>query len=186
MDDCPDSSEKRTLTTDTTNQLNDVDIETVAELIGAVSEEPAKAASQWSAKVIWTGAFRSEAHIREFAPIQSDEPKGLGGTDLAPNPVEQLIAALGNCLAVGYAANATAAGIELDSLEIDLEGDLNLETFLGLDSDGHAGYNAIRANVRIESDAASAAIEELHRQVIGTSPVGHTLNRAIDVAIELG
>ena len=166
-------------------ESHDVDIETVFGLIGAVSAEPAVAETHWRARVVWTGGFRSEAHIRDFAPIKSDEPTGLGGTDLAPNPVEQLIAALGNCLAVGYAANATAAGIELRSLEIDLEGDLNLETFLGLDEDGHAGYSGIRASVRLEADTDPETLAAVHEAVVGTSPVGHTVSRAIDLTVEL-
>ncbi len=181
---------ENTLTTDTTpietaGRLNNLDIESVGRLIAAVQDDPAKAETKWAAKVIWKDAFRSEAHIRDFAPVGSDEPNGLGGDDTAPNPVEQLLAALGNCLAVGYVAKATASGIKLDTLEIDVEGDLNLKTFLGLDEDGHAGYNAIRAGVRIESDASAEQIEELHRKVTNSSPVGHTLSRSIDVAIDI-
>ena len=173
------------MTTRTTDLLNDLDIAKVGTLIGAVVAEPQRARTTWQATVAWKGGFRSEVRVRDFAPVPSDEPLSLGGTDTAPNPVEQLLGALGNCLAVGYVANATAAGIELDSLEIDLEGDLNLETFLGLDDDGHAGYEAVRATVRIESAAASDEIEALHRKVIGTSPVGHTISRAVDVTVEL-
>ena len=171
--------------TEVTTSLNDVDIETVGALIGAVQDDSAKAHTVWKANVKWTGAFRSEATIRDFAPLQSDEPTALGGDDTAPNPVEQLLGALGNCLAVGYAANATAAGITLKDLEIDLEGDLNLHTFLGLDDGGHAGYHAIRANVRLDADATDEQITALHQRVIGTSPVGHTLVQPIDVAIDV-
>ncbi len=62
----------------------------------------------------------------------SDEPTSLGGGDAAPNPVEQLLGALGNCLAVGYAANASVAGISIERLDITLDGDLDLRSFLGL------------------------------------------------------
>lgn len=173
------------MTTEVTTRLNDVDIETVGGLIGAVQDDHTKAHTTWKANVKWHGAFKSEATIRDFAPVPSDEPAGLGGHDTAPNPVEQLLGALGNCLAVGYAANATAAGITLKDLEIDLEGDLNLHTFLGLDDEGHAGYHAIRANVRLDADASDEQIAALHQKVIGTSPVGHTLSRPIDVAIDI-
>ena len=164
--------------------LNGVDIEAVGALVGAIQEEPSKADTVWKAEVSWNGGFASEARIREFAPVPSDEPPGLGGTDTAPNPVEQLLGALGNCLVVGYAANATTAGIELTDLRIELEGDLDLTTFLGL-GDGHAGYDSIRVKVHLNSDADSAAIDELHRTVIGSSPVGHRLLRPIPVDIEL-
>lgn len=104
-----------------TASLNDVDMEAVAGLAGKIQQEPEVAATQWNATVNWKGGFRSEAKIRDFEPAVSDEPGGLGGTDTGPNPVEQVLAALGNCLAVGYAANATAAGIKLSDLTIELE-----------------------------------------------------------------
>ena len=173
------------MTTEASTKLNNVDIESVGALIGAIQEDSDKAHTTWKAQVRWNGAFRSEAHIRDFDPVHSDEPAGLGGDDTAPNPVEQVLAALGNCLAVGYAANATASGISLDVLEINIEGDLDLKTFLGLDDGGHAGYHAIRATVRLETAADDEAIAALHERVVGSSPVGHTLSTAIDVAIDI-
>jgi len=167
-----------------TIRLNDVDLDSVGALIAQINDTPEAADTTWKANVTWDGAFRSTARIREFEPIASDEPAGLGGDDTAPNPVEQLLAALGNCLVVGYAANASARGIQLDRLDIELSGDLDLRTFLGLD-DGHAGYSAIRASVSIESPATPEAIDSLHETVLSTSPVGHTLARPVEVAVEL-
>ena len=164
--------------------INNVDLESVASLVGAIQADPAAAATTWSATVQWSEGFRSEARIRDFAPVASDEPAGLGGTDTAPNPVEQLLGALGNCLAVGYAANASVAGIDLKSLEIEVTGDLDLHTFLGLEP-GHAGFSSIEAKVAIGSDAPAEVLEALHAKVTATSPVGHTLGRAIPVSIDL-
>ncbi|TDJ25685.1 MAG: OsmC family peroxiredoxin [Gammaproteobacteria bacterium] len=169
---------------DSSKLLNEVDIDAVADLVGKIQEEPDVAATKWNAVVKWKGGFRSEATIREFAPIASDEPGILGGTDSGPNPVEQILAAYGNCLAVGYAANATVAGIEIKNLSIELEGDLDLHTFLGL-KEGNAGYDNITVKVNIDTDASPEALQELHDKVSNTSPVGHTLGRAIPVKIEL-
>jgi uncharacterized OsmC-like protein len=170
------------MTTTTDGQLNQVDLGAVGALIDKIKERPSAGETTWSAEVRWTGAFRSEATVRTFAPVASDEPRGLGGSDAAPNPVEQLLAALGNCLAVGYAANASAAGIAIRDLRINLDGDLDLHTFLGL-ADGHAGFSAIRAVVHLDTDADEAAVAELHRKVAATSPVGQTLSKAIPVEI---
>ena len=172
------------MTNDSSNLLNDVNIDAVVGLVGKIQEEPDVAATKWNAVVNWKGGFRSEATIREFAPIASDEPGALGGTDCGPNPVEQILAAYGNCLAVGYAANATVAGIEIKDLSIELEGDLDLHTFLGL-KEGNAGYDNITVKVRIDTDASPEALQELHDKVSNTSPVGHTLSRVIPVKIEL-
>jgi uncharacterized OsmC-like protein len=173
------------MTTTTDGQLNDVNLNTVGSLVEAIKERPSAAQTTWSAEVRWTGAFRSEAAVRDFAPITSDEPSGLGGTDRAPNPVEQLLASLGNCLAVGYAANASVAGITIRDLRINLDGDLDLHTFLGLGpkADGHAGFSAIRVAVHLDTDADEAAVAELHKKVAATSPVGQTLSKAIPVEI---
>jgi uncharacterized OsmC-like protein len=165
-------------------RLNDVDLDSVASLAGKIQEDPEVANTKWNAQVKWKGGFRSEATIRDFEPLASDEPAALGGTDTGPNPVEQILAAFGNCLAVGYAANATAAGIEIRDLSIELEGDVDLHTFLGL-ADGNAGYSGISIKVNIDSDASKADLETLHRKVTRTSPVGHSLSRAVPVKIEL-
>ncbi len=172
------------MTLEATKPLNDVDLVTVGGLAQAIQVDPERGATVWEASVTWKGAFRSEVEIRDFAPIPSDEPAALGGTDTAPNPVEQLLGALGNCLAVGYAANASGRGIEIEDLRIDLSGNLDLHSFLGLRS-GHAGYDAISVKVHLESDASDEELEALHRAVIGTSPVGHTLQAAVPVSIEL-
>jgi uncharacterized OsmC-like protein len=173
-------------TTDTNTQSapNGVDLQTVGALAQRIQADETAAATVWRAEVTWKDAFRSEARIRDFDPLPSDEPAGLGGSDTAPNPVEQLLAALGNCLAVGYAANAASAGISIDSLRISLAGDLDLRTFLGL-AQGNAGYEAIQVNVDLRADASPEQLTALHDKVVGTSPVGHTLSRAVPVRIEL-
>jgi uncharacterized OsmC-like protein len=172
------------MTTSTITTLNDVNIAAVGALAGAITADPIKADTTWSASVSWDGGFHTTTSIRDFAPIATDEPEALGGTDTAPNPVEQLLGALGSCLAIGYAANATAAGIRIDDLRIDVEGDLNLKSFLGLEP-GHAGYDTLKATVHIESDADDDAIAALHNTVVATSPVGHTLAAAIPLTIDL-
>lgn len=169
----------------TTEKLNNVDIQAVAGLAGKIQESPDVADTVWKATVRWDGGFRSSATVRDFAPVASDEPVSLGGSDTAPNPVEQLLGALGNCLSVGYAANATAAGIKIRDLTIDLEGSLNLRTFLGLDATGNAGYEGIRVNVHLDTDATPEQVAALHQTVVGTSPVGHTLQRPVPVQINL-
>ena len=170
--------------TTATPTLNEVDLSTVAALAAQIQQRPEAAQSTWKAVVCWTGGFTSEAHVRHFKPIKSDEPSTLGGTDTAPNPVEQLLSALGNCLAVGYAANASAAAITIRSLRISIEGNIDLRTFLGL-TQGNAGYDAIKVTVKLESDASQDRLDALHRTVIGTSPVGHSLERAVPVKVEL-
>lgn len=84
----------------------------------------------------------------------------------------------------GTPANASTAGLTIRSLRISVEGNIDLHTFLGL-GQGNAGYETIKVTVHLESDASQEAVEALHRKVVGTSPVGHTLERAVTLNIEL-
>jgi uncharacterized OsmC-like protein len=168
----------------TTTLLNDVDLEAVTALTEVVRADASAGATSWRADVAWRGAFRSTAKVRGFTELPSDEPAALGGTDSAPNPVEQLLAALGHCLAVGYAANATGRGITITDLRVEVCGDLDLHSFLGL-RPGHAGFDGITATVHLVADAPVDQLAALHDAVVATSPVGHTLRAPIPTTITL-
>jgi uncharacterized OsmC-like protein len=95
-----------------------------------------------------------------------------------------VLASLGSCLAVGYAASASVRGIELRSLEVELSGTIDLRVFLGL-AEGHAGYERIEVTARVDSDADDDALQELHEHVIRTSPVGNTIEHPVELDARL-
>ena len=136
------------------------------------------------ASVHWQGGFRNEIRVRDLAPTYADEPEVLGGTNTASNPVEQILGALGSCLAIGYTAGALARGIKIEDLRIDLTGNIDLPVFFGLKA-GHAGYESIDAKVHLKTDASPAAVEALHEDVFRTSPVGNTLARPAALNVHL-
>jgi hypothetical protein len=65
-----------------------------------------------------------------------------------------------------------------------VSGQLDLRPFLGL-AHGHAGYSKIDVDVRIDADADASTLEEVHRQVVATSPVGHSLSNPVEVEVRL-
>ena len=136
------------------------------------------------AAVHWQGGFRNEIRVRDLAPTYADEPEVLGGTNTAANPVEQILGALGSCLAIGYTAGALARGIRIEDLRIDLAGNIDLPVFFGLKA-GHAGFDRIDAKVYLQSDASAEAVTALHDDVFRTSPVGNTLERPASLQVEL-
>lgn len=64
----------------------------------------------------------------------TDEPPVLLGENRAPNTVEYVLHALAACVAGTIVYHAAARGIALDGVETTIEGDLDLQGFLGLDS----------------------------------------------------
>jgi uncharacterized OsmC-like protein len=162
----------------TVASINGVDTSRIAALVGKIQEEPRQGDTLWKAEVIWQGGFRNQIRIRDLPASYADEPELLGGTNTAPNPVEQLLGALGSCLAIGYTANASVLGIQIEELRIELEGHIDLPVFLGL-REGHAGYPDVALKVYLKSDAPQQTVEKLHQQVLRTSPVGQTFEKAI-------
>jgi uncharacterized OsmC-like protein len=154
-------------------------------LIAKVKEEPEVGKTVWQARTHWLGGFKSEAQIREFS-LQMDEPPPLGGSNTAPNMVEVVLGAYGSCLTTGYVMNAGLRGIKLEAVDIELDGDLDLNGFFGLSADTPAGYTAIRTKVRLTAPEATAEqVRELHEHVLRTSPVGSIIARPIGIETEL-
>ena len=163
------------------------DVQKLGGLIDTIRQKPAAAQTVWKASTQWHGGFRSEAKIRGFS-LSMDEPTALGGTNTAPNMVEVVLGAYGCCLTTGYVANAVLRGIELEDVQIELEGDLDLHAFLGLQSPDVCcpGYTNVRAKVTLVAPTATPEqLEALHAAVVSTSPVGSILARPILVDVNL-
>lgn len=114
-----------------------------------------------------------------------DEPEELGGDDEAPNPVEYLIGSWAGCLNVVCHVVADEMGIELDDLEIDVEGELDPTKFLGEADDVRAGYREIRVEIVADVDADEETVAEWLDEVEERCPVADNVANPtpIDVSI---
>jgi uncharacterized OsmC-like protein len=123
----------------------------------------------------------AQAHV-----LRGDEPDVLLGRDSGPNAVELVLAALGFCYVVGFAYNAAALGYELEELSYDVEGDLDLRNFVGIEEGPRAGFTAIRVNARAKAgNATPEQLEELCRYVQKTSPVGDIISNPVPIRVSL-
>ena len=62
---------------------------------------------------------------------------------------------LAACLIQTMVVHATARGILIDSINVDVEGDVNLRGFTGIDSSVRPGAQQFRVNLKINSNTAS-------------------------------
>lgn len=139
-------------------------------------------------KTVLEGQFKNLNYIRGLDPIIVDEPPGLLGEDTAPNPSEMALLSLGSCLSVGIQANATARGIALHKLEIELEGDINITAVWGtgdVDPDKLLGVREVRAYFTIEADCSKEELEELVQHASKWSPVANTYINKVPVKSQL-
>lgn len=111
-----------------------------------------------------------------------DEPAALGGTDLGANPVEHLLAALGSCQVITYQVWAQKVGLALDTVDIKLSGDIDLQGFFGLDPEVRPGFGAIAVDVTVTGPATQEQYEELVRTVERHCPVLDNLAKPVPVS----
>ena len=148
---------------------NGIDVDRLLETIHAIEADPVQGSFTFSATSTWSEGTHNVGQIQGFTHagvqdtgrsesfiLEGDEPPVLLGNDAGPNAVELLLQALGFCYAVGYVANAAAQGIEIASLEMQVEGDLDVGKFLGL-AGPRPGFTAIRARARVSSPNATKA-----------------------------
>jgi uncharacterized OsmC-like protein len=171
------------------NRVNGLDLTALGEVVEAIQQDPAQAKVSFDVTTRWTGQTRSETTVDGFTiagnrvarshKLVADEPCELLGGDSAPNPQELLMAAVNACMTVGYVAGAAVHGITLEKLEIATRGTLDLRGFLGLDDTVPPGYEAIDYDVRIAGNGTPEQFEEIHQNVMKTSPNYFNLNRPI-------
>src|SRR4029078_10903116 len=176
-------------------RVNGLDLPALGEVVEAINEDASQAVVGFAVTTRWNGQTRSETVVDHFTmggerisrthKIVADEPCQLLGQDSPPNPQELLMAAFNACITVGYVAGAAVKGINLESLEIRTTGELDLRGFLGLSDTVAAGYEAIDYEVRIKGDGSEEDFEEIHQNVIKTSPNYFNVSRPIKLNAKL-
>jgi len=177
---------------------NGVNVDQLIGTINAIKDNPDLAHFHFRATNEWVSGGHSRTTIQSFygagsedtsrsGPfiLEGDEPPVLLGSNAGPNAVEAVLHALASCLAVGFVYNAAAQGVQVDGLEFDLEGDVDLHGFLGLSEQIRPGYQNIRVSYRVKSDAPREKLEELCEYVQKTSPVLDIIRNPIPVSVTL-
>lgn len=164
----------------TPNIVNGINVDDLMALRERIVQDPSKGKTNWHVTTTWQGQTRSRAEVLGFEiggeevsrrfSFDIDEPLELGGGNAFPNPQEYLLAALNACMTVGYVAQCAIRGITLKRLEIEIEGDIDLRGFLGIDPAVPPGYESLSYTVRIQGDATSEQFAEIHEAVMATSP----------------
>ncbi len=186
------------MTTQLITQTNGVNVDQLVGTIHAIQDNPELAQFTFRATNSWVhgghsrttiqgfyGAGSEDASRTEPFVLDGDEPPVLLGENAGPNAVEVVLHALASCLAVGFIYNAAAKGIQVDALDFDMKGNIDLHGFLGLSEEVRPGYSNIELTYRVESDAPREELEALCAYVQKTSPVLDIIRNPVPVSIEL-
>lgn len=175
--------------------INGVDTDRLFATIDALRADPSKASCKFFATTRWTYGTVSDCEISHYTlsgqdipqryHILADEPSGLLGTDTAPNPQMLLYAALNACVLDTFVINAAARGIHVESVEMELAGELDLRGFLGIDEDINPGYDELRIVCRVRADGSREALQACLDAGTRYSPNFQTVSRPVPVRYEL-
>lgn len=179
------------------NWVNGVNVDELFGTIEAVKSSPVIATFRFRAQNRWKDCGHNRTTIKNFHGTQqehehlasfeldADEPAILLGTDKGPNPVEYALTALAACVTTSIVYHAAARGVTIRSMESRLEGDIDLQGFLGILDDVPRGYKEIRMFVTIDADASPEKLAEIVQLGPTYSPVYDTLTRAVPVSVQL-
>jgi uncharacterized OsmC-like protein len=128
----------------------------------------------FQAKTSLVDGLTVECTARDFTIIL-DEPPSLGGKDKGMNPVECLLSALGACKCIVARAFAKKNKINLNSINIELDGVLDPDGFLGVNKDATIGFSKITTRYFIDADNTKEEIEAFIDFIERTCPVKDTI-----------
>ena len=95
------------------------------------------------------------------------------------------MAGLASCLTAGVAAVAQHREIQLNSVSATLEGGMDVQGILGIDSDVRNGFDGIKVTYNIDADASKEDIEALVAQSQKRSAVYDVITNPTNVTVEV-
>jgi uncharacterized OsmC-like protein len=151
---------------------NGVNIEALRGARQALTDTPEAARFQWRARCEWVNGTHSRSTVADFSglgaqhshrqafTIEADHPEVFASED---NGLI-VLGALASCLIAGVATVATNRGVQLRSVTATVQGDMDLQGILGIDSDVRNGFDRIDVRFDIDADASPADIEAIVAQ----------------------
>ncbi|HZC50395.1 MAG TPA: OsmC family protein [Nitrososphaeraceae archaeon] len=119
---------------------------------------------------------------RQAFTLASDFPDELGGMSKGPTVCEMCMASIASCISQTIVAYATMMGVQLDSIRIETEGDVDIRGFTGVSEKVRPGAQEFRINIHLESKTASKdQLEKLHELGKKFSPAMDTLTHGTTI-----
>lgn len=120
---------------------------------------------------------RSKIQVRDFAPVFTDEPASLGGTNTAPSPLETVLAALVGCDGVIINGVAKAMDFSYAGVDIACESQIDVRGPKGVPG-VRPYFEKARLEIVLYTDEPEARVRQLARNVEFRCPVMNLFHAA--------
>jgi uncharacterized OsmC-like protein len=152
--------------------LNGNDVAELREYVAGIERDPAKAERRPALTATWTGGDRSKVTIAGKT-MAVNEPGTLG-------PMQLVLAAIAGCEIDVIATHATLMGVEIEELTVEVQGEFDVRSYLGISGAPPSGYERISYTARLRAPSISDhQLARLTEAVERASPVGDTLVRSV-------
>lgn len=135
------------------------------------------------AEVESLGGLQLKCTARGFE-FMIDEPKNVGGTNEAMNPLEALLCSLGACKMMVVRFFYQAKQIKLKSMRVEILGEIDSDRLKGK-PDVKVGFSKIITNYYIEADNTEEEIQDLVAFIEKTCPVKDTIVNAPEMELHI-
>lgn len=106
-----------------------------------------------------------------------DQPKAGGGTDAGPSPLDYLFVSLAGCIATIGHIIAKQRNLPVRGIEVNVEGELDLDILMGKRQDKRAGFEGIRVITTIDADMTQAEKEQYLREIDERCPISDNIHK---------
>ena len=185
------------MTTTATPVDNGVNVGALLDAREALSQAPEAAQFTWRATCEWVNGTHSRSTVKGFFGLgeeqshrttftfDADHPEIFASEDHGATPVELVLAGLASCLTAGVASVAQNRDIQLRSVKATLEGGMDIQGILGIDSDVRNGFDGIKVTYDIDADATPDEIRAVVAQSQKRSAVYDVITNPTNVTVEV-
>ena len=176
---------------------NGVNVEALLSARAALTEAPEAAKFKWRARCEWQKGTHSRSTVEGFFGLgeeqrhktkftfDADHPELFASEDHGATPVEIVLAGLASCLTAGIAAVAQHRDIQLRRVTATIEGGMDVQGILGIDSDVRNGFDGIKIVYDIDADATPDEIRAIVAQSQKRSAVYDCITNPTNVTVEV-
>lgn len=176
---------------------NGVNVDALLGAREALTDAPEGAKFQWRATCEWVNGTHSKSVVKGYFGLgedhdhktefhfDADHPEVFASEDNGATPVEYVLVGLASCLTAGVAAVAQNREIQLRSVKATIEGGMDIQGILGIDSDVRNGFEGIKVKYDIDADASGQEIEAIVAQSQKRSAVFDIVTNPTNVTVEV-
>lgn len=169
--------------------LNNINISGLSEYANEVKENNIQGKASYGVELNWESGTKTTVKtknmvlgdhklVRDFSFL-IDEPTQLLGVNCAPNPAEYMLGGLAGCMAVTFMAGATAMGIQVNELRLEIDGELDLQGFLGLNPNINPGFPEMKFIFHVNGTGTQEQYNSLIERVEKHSPNFNTIQNEV-------